>query len=1294
MLDHAGIPVTLAVSGDGYSIQTKVNVDENYVNIDGSGFCHLDMGTCEWTFTDQNVDGKKVYTLKKKDGNYLYWNGTANVFETIASLDGITAANTQWQLISADDRNTAFSSKQATDAEPLDITYKYIKNPNTAYFTHIYDNTQPWTKGGDKEWRLDGGVNASNGRNKNVEVWNGNFDNYMALTDLPNGAYEFHVQGLYRDGSKTNAVSRCINSTYTDNVKIYAGSHTTSLQSIGVGRNSGSSLYSDDASETVSSTAYYIPNSQAGASYYYYEDKYPWQTVRAIVTDGTLRFGIKKETTIADDWTNVNRFALSYLGEPSASNPIDLTSYITNPDFTIGTSNGWLNTTDGNHKIQTGRTAPFDGSFLEEWKSGGLADGKMYQTITGLNDGVYCIKLDAFARNIKRQKVYAASNGTTYYAALTGTSDSPATHTVYAIVSGGTLEIGLDNNGSTGNDWIGIDNAHLYYCGTGDDALALVLNHEANNLTVIIGTMVASPLKTALENYRDGKNTASTTSEYNSNISELHSVNEFFYCNTDLTASAKLSTAAQGIADVNYVETTTGSHATFATSIATHATSVANATTTSAITTADDILKAAIKTYVGAAKPASTEAPFDITCLINNPSFSNNNDDGWTCDPTPGFQSYGNCEYFEKNFDINQTLTDMPTGTYKLKVKAFQRPGAAATVISAYVNGAQTGTENVTAEIYVNGGNEGSQLIKNAASAMNTTSKGGSESSAEVNSATYYIPNNMQTAGTYFDAGLYENETQIVATTHSVKFGFRCSDGTGSAYWTIFDDFRLYYVEPIDLSTFATSLTNAVNTAKGLQSSKMSTTAATNLSTAISTYENASYDNEADYTNAIAAVNAVIEATNTSITAYAALKTYLEYIEENVLNTTNFYDATAKATNYDTPKSGYNNGTLTNAQATGYTIVKGSGTNYTCTAALLQLPLWKKDGTAALTDGSGFYVNTWSTENKGTGDAADFANPFYEYYKGSGSLDAATIEGTMTGLTANKAYTVTAKVRVLGSDKVAGSITMQVKGGTAVDVTAGSAIMDGETNTGRYIGTYTATGVTDGDGNLVVKFNVAANSNISWLSFRDVNYAESEAAVTNDYAALNTAITTRQNAVAGFEEGEYAPYNAINGAAALTAAQAIDKTQYSLSSVVSDAITALNTDWPINAAEVNAVYDGDFDLETEKTTSSDTQLMGWPSYGGVRQILKNTETYPGLADASAHTAIFAYNGSYTYGGQAGYNVPLKANSVYEVSFKAAGWTGAANNISVSVLKDGEGLSTTNLGNATGIFAGDNYRAFN
>ena len=108
----------------------------------------------------------------------------------------------------------------------------------------------------------------------------------------------------------------------------------------------------------------------------------------------------------------------------------------------------------------------------------------------------------------------------------------------------------------------------------------------------------------------------------------------------------------------------------------------------------------------------------------------------------------------------------------------------------AYVGG----KNNVTTLLYANAT---TQKIQHIASEAQTIPLGGAEST--VGSPIKYIPNNMEAASIYFKNGLYDNAvtTELSTEKGSLKIGLRCSSSS-DYYWSIFDNFRLYYYGTMD----------------------------------------------------------------------------------------------------------------------------------------------------------------------------------------------------------------------------------------------------------------------------------------------------------------------------------------------------------------------------------------------------------------------------------------------------------------------------------------------------------------
>ena len=194
--------------------------------------------------------------------------------------------------------------------------------------------------------------------------------------------------------------------------------------------------------------------------------------------------------------------------------------------------------------------------------------------------------------------------------------------------------------------------------------------------------------------------------------------------------------------------------------------------------------------------PSDMQQPFDLTYMLVNPDMDST--DGWSDSPTI---NYSCAEYYEKTFVFNQTVNNLPAGTYQLRCNAFQRPGKAE----------ECTTRSTTASIYAG---SKSEKLAHINSDAQSTKLGGNESYV----GGKYFPNNMQAASIYFAKGLYENRlTSIVENDGGqLKVGIRCSS-MPSYYWVIFDHFRLCYygsLSPEDVDAVDTHLMGVPITAR------------------------------------------------------------------------------------------------------------------------------------------------------------------------------------------------------------------------------------------------------------------------------------------------------------------------------------------------------------------------------------------------------------------------------------------------------------------------------------------------
>ena len=235
-----------------------------------------------------------------------------------------------------------------------------------------------------------------------------------------------------------------------------------------------------------------------------------------------------------------------------------------------------------------------------------------------------------------------------------------------------------------------------------------------------------------------------------------------------------------------------------------------SATSTSELSTLADEAQNAALDFLNVATPTDLSTPFDLTYMIQNPGVDVT--DGWSQSATI---DYSCAEYYEKTFDFNQTVKNLPKGTFRALVQGFQRPG---TYTQAY-NDYAAGTNNVNASFYA-----GSKNVKMRHIAEDAQTKKLGVGREQLVGGKYYVPDDMQAASNYFKKGFYENEvvTTLGSTSTSLKIGLRCSS-MPTRYWVIFDNFRLHFygsvgaevVTDINTAAVATTVTDAVYTLDG-----------------------------------------------------------------------------------------------------------------------------------------------------------------------------------------------------------------------------------------------------------------------------------------------------------------------------------------------------------------------------------------------------------------------------------------------------------------------------------------------
>lgn len=188
--------------------------------------------------------------------------------------------------------------------------------------------------------------------------------------------------------------------------------------------------------------------------------------------------------------------------EPSEDNPVNCTSYITNPSFEDG-FNGW---TQAGLQTQTNSDFPekAGGTYVEKWTATGNSVGSasVKQTLTNLPIGTYQLTVAAmnYSQDNKTKKntgayIFAGKEQATVY--------TPDDYSLIFTNLSGKVEIGFVANNASGN-WIAVDNFRLYLIGYISKDITLPelerLIGEAEKLQASTMSITASStLKTAID---------------------------------------------------------------------------------------------------------------------------------------------------------------------------------------------------------------------------------------------------------------------------------------------------------------------------------------------------------------------------------------------------------------------------------------------------------------------------------------------------------------------------------------------------------------------------------------------------------------------------------------------------------------------------------------------------------------------------------------------------------------------------------------------------------------------------
>ena len=313
-----GLPITLEKTGPKtFKLRSTFRGGNGVSNKIG------DAGLLYWDMPAENVGAWDISPADNFRSIHGYWL-ECDAMVLGADNNLLTTdkdKNSVWQLVTREER-IADAKAKASVEHPVDVTWLIdapdLATKNTTYkldFTAAPHAEHSTYQGG---WNI---VKA----NTIQEFWNTQtFDYHQTINGLPNGTYKFSVRGYYRDGSSETrdytmygyGADKFANGTEQLRATYYANGTSAPIMSLYAGAKTapeeGFSFQAER--EGGQGSGLYVPNTPHEANYALWKGNYQNAEITVTVTDGTLKFGVRKEAGVVDDWCIISDFSLKYLG--------------------------------------------------------------------------------------------------------------------------------------------------------------------------------------------------------------------------------------------------------------------------------------------------------------------------------------------------------------------------------------------------------------------------------------------------------------------------------------------------------------------------------------------------------------------------------------------------------------------------------------------------------------------------------------------------------------------------------------------------------------------------------------------------------------------------------------------------------------------------------------------------------------------------------------------------------------------------------------------------------------------
>lgn len=779
--------------GTGLWIQ---NIDANNRRSDDNWNTGAGMGTAGFDFVLTAVDGG--YKLDPKeapnnmgwgygDGNVLYLDGNigGNTHWDFTAVDGVSngykitiddhvlavevvndkaflvntdTENNVWQLVTKAERLEKMQTI-VSDGKPYDLSF-LLGDWNFATNNQRRGQWAEAQVGGNND-----GYPRARRWNSSHLVWNTNSYSWtQTVADLPDGLYQFSVQGMYRDGNRDQVGAKAANGETNLIAKYFIGGVEGSLMSILA---EASETQGDGFATAIENTnpQLYAPDNADNWTIVWalHPDKYWNEPIKVNVRGGSVELGVRKTSLIGGDWIAMNEFKLEYVG------PIDPTASKEALQGAISAAEAY------NGKTTEALATALATALSEAQDALESTDIDLIEAKTEALNKARAAAETVDAANLYATVALAEAEGIDVTTAKEVCQTATETAAVNDALNALRIARQVKHADTAENVWTGNEPAagdfYLYNVGTGrflcggDDWGA----HAALGFPGIAVTLI-----------EDGGNFKIDTHLNNGGTSEY--LNYGGYMDTPDQNGWYFQEVGEGVYNIvrgeNHSQLLGYSANTFARIDTDKADAADPNNQWILVSKADrDALMA----------QASKTNPVDVSYLIQSPGFNQREViSAWTMDSYSIWDRGGNhpdfiCESWNTTSNkLSQTIENLTPGLYQVSVQGYFRDGDHGNQVAVATDRAQLAT------FYANGE---SMLLPNILAEVDKAPGLGS------NTTVGEFPYDANQAANYFRNGLYKNTlTVFVDEDGKLEIGVYKDEKNFDRDWVVVDNFRLTYL--------------------------------------------------------------------------------------------------------------------------------------------------------------------------------------------------------------------------------------------------------------------------------------------------------------------------------------------------------------------------------------------------------------------------------------------------------------------------------------------------------------------